>query len=77
MRLISPLASFALTIQASCYPSSCIQNVPSCNSYRPYPQTCNCEITSFTSGWQITKGGKGALFYSQIAVNDGKRQRVE
>ena len=32
----------------------------------------NFEITSLTSGWQIAKGGKGALFYSQIAVNNGK-----
>ena len=45
--------------------------------YRPYPRTCNCEITSFTSGWQIAKGGKGALFYSRIAVNDGKGRRVQ
>ena len=37
----------------------------------------NCEITSFTSGWQIAKGGKGALFYSRIAVNDGKRLGVQ
>ena len=36
-----------------------------------------CEITSFTSGWQIAKGGKGALFYSRIAVNDGKGGRVQ
>ena len=43
--------------------------------YRPYPWTRNCEITSFTSGWQIAKGGKGALLYSQIAVNDGKERR--
>ena len=27
--------------------------------------------------WQIAKGGKGALFYSQIVVNDGKGQRVQ
>ena len=40
--------------------------------YRSYPWTRNCEITSFTSGWQIAKGGKGAPFYSRIAVNDGK-----
>ena len=45
--------------------------------YRPYPRTCNCEITSFTSGWQIAKGGKDALFYSRIAVNDGKGRRVQ
>ena len=45
--------------------------------YRPYPQTRNCEIKSFTSGWQIAKGGKGALFYSQIAVNNGKGRRVQ
>ena len=41
--------------------------------YRPYPRTRNCEITSFTSGWQIAKGGKGTLFYSRIAVNDGAK----
>ena len=40
--------------------------------YRPYPRTRNCEITSFTSGCQIAKGGKGTVFYSRIAVNDGK-----
>ena len=27
---------------------------------------------SLTSGWRIAKGGKGALFYSRIAVNAGK-----
>jgi len=37
----------------------------------------NFEITSLTSGWQIAKGGKGALFYSQIAVNNGKGRRVQ
>ena len=42
-----------------------------------YPRTHNCEITSFTSEWQIAKGGKGALFYSWIVVNDGKGQRVQ
>ena len=50
---------------------------PLYNYYRPYPRTCNCESTSFTSGWQIAKGGKGALFYSRIAVNDGKGRRVQ
>ena len=35
------------------------------------------EMMSLTPGWQIAKGGKGALFYSQIAVNNGKGQRAQ
>jgi len=45
------------------------------NINRPYPQTI--EIMSLTSEWQIANGGKGALFYSRIAVNDGKGRRVQ
>ena len=30
---------------------------------------------SLPSGWQIAKGGKGAVFYSWIAVYDGKGQQ--
>jgi len=37
----------------------------------------NFETTSFISGWQIVKGGKGILFYSRIAVNDDKGRRVQ
>ena len=37
----------------------------------------NFAITSLTSGWQIAKGGKGALFYSRITVNDGKGRRLQ
>ena len=35
----------------------------------------NFEITSLTSGWQIAIGGKGTLFYSQIAVSNGKGRK--
>ena len=37
----------------------------------------NFEITSLTSGWQIAKGGKGALFYSWIAMYNNKGQKVQ
>ena len=55
-------------------------------TFKPYPRTSyfqtlstynDFEITSLTSGWQIAKGGKDALFYSWIAVNDGKGRRVQ
>ena len=37
----------------------------------------NFAITSLTSGWQIAKGGKGALIYSRITVDDGKGRRLQ
>ena len=55
-------------------------------TFKPYPRTSyfqtlstynDFEITSLTSGWLIAKGGKDALFYSWIAVNDGKGRRVQ
>ena len=59
------------------FPGFEVNYIPMNLAYRPYLQTRNCEITSFTSGWQIAKGGKGALFYSRIAVNDSKGRRVQ
>ena len=35
------------------------------------------EIVSITFGWQIPKGGKGALFYSRMTVYDGKGRTVQ
>ena len=46
------------------------------NINRPYPQMI-IEITSLTSEWQIANGGKDALFYSRIAVNNGKGRRAQ
>ena len=41
--------------------------------YRCYPCMIILRL-SLTFGWQIAKGGKGALFYSWNAVNDGKSE---